>query len=298
MRVVSLVPAATEMAVALGAERELVAVTHDCDYPPSVRALPRVTRSTIPLGARSREIDTLVRRAGERGESTFHLDGAALREARPDLILGQTLCEVCAVTLDRVPRDLPHPPQVVPLDAVSLDGVLEDLRRVAAALGRAREGERLIASLRARLDRVRERVAGRPRPRIACLEWLDPLFNGGHWVPEQVEIAGGRDVLGARGAKSRQLEWPELVAARPEIVALMPCGFDRERAVEESRELQPRLRELGVLAYAVDGNAYFSRPGPRLVDGVELLASILHPEVFGPDPRARSLDRPGAESGA
>ncbi len=289
MRVVSLVPAATEIASALGAQGELVGVTHDCDFPPAVRALPRITRSTIPAGAHSREIDALVRRAGERGESTFHLDGGALRDARPDVILGQTLCAVCAVTLDQVPRELERPPRVVALDAASLEGVLEDVRRVAEALGRAREGEAVVADLRTRLDRVAERVAGRARPRVACLEWLDPLYNGGHWVPQQVEIAGGLDVLGARGARSRELAWEELVWSEPTVVVLMPCGFDAERAVEESRDLLPRLRDLDALVYAVDGNAYFSRPGPRLVDGVELLAAILHPEVFGPDPRARSL---------
>src|SRR2546426_627088 len=203
MRIVSLVPAATEMAAALGAGTELVAVTHDCDYPASVRALPRITRSTIPVGARSRDIDTLVRSAGERGESTFHLDAAALRDAQPDVILGQTLCEVCAVTLDQVPRDLPHPPEVVPLDASSLEGVFEDIRHVAAALGRPREGERLVADLGARLARVHARVSARPRPRVACLEWLDPLFNGGHRVSRQGQIAGGRGVRAP--ARSRPL---------------------------------------------------------------------------------------------
>lgn len=283
MRVVSLVPAATEIACALGAEAELVAVTHDCDYPPSVRALPRVTRSTIPLGVGSREIDHLVREAGERGESTFHLDAAALREAGPELVLGQSLCRVCAVTLDQLRLG---EAQVVPLDATSLEGVFDDVGRVARALRREERGERLVMSLRARLARVRERVAGRREPRVACLEWLDPLFNGGHWVPEQVAIAGGEDVLGAPGQRSREIAWDELVAAKPDVVVLMPCGFDARRALEESRRLGSRLRDLGARAHAVDGNAYFSRPGPRLIDGVELLAAIFHPEVYAPDARA------------
>jgi iron complex transport system substrate-binding protein len=279
VRVVSLVPAATEMVWALGATDQLVAVTHDDDFPPAVLALPRVTRSTIPTGATAREIDTDVREAGARGESTFHLDERALRDAQPDVILGQTLCAVCAVTLDLIPASLEHEPLVVPLDASSIDGMLEDIRRVAVALGREDEAERVVAGLRARLTWVAERVGGRPRPRVACLEWLDPLFNAGHWVPEQVRIAGGEDVLGAAGARSREITWDDVLAARPEIVIAMPCGWDAERAAREAEALGDFA---GARAFGVDGAAYFSRPGPRLVDGAELLASILHPGLVAP----------------
>jgi iron complex transport system substrate-binding protein len=279
VRVVSLVPAATELVWALGAVDELVAVTHDDDFPPAAASLPRVTRSTIPARASAREIDTHVREAGARGESTFHLDERALREARPDVILGQTLCAVCAVTLDRVPASLEREPVIVPLDASSIDGMLADLRRVAGALGREAEGERVLGGLRARLGSVAERVAGRPRPRVACLEWLDPLFNAGHWVPEQVRIAGGEDVLGTAGARSREINWKDVVAARPEIVIAMPCGWDAERAAREAEALGDLA---GARAFGVDGAAYFSRPGPRLVDGAELLASILHPGLVAP----------------
>ena len=274
MRVVSLVPAATEMVYALGAVDQLVAVTHDDDFPPAVRSLPRVTRSTIPVHASAREIDTLVREAGVRGESTFHLDERALRDARPDLILGQTLCAVCAVTLDQIPAELDHALAVVPLDAASLEGMLEDVRRVGAALRRERDAERLIGELRRRLQVVADRVTGLRRPRVACLEWLDPPFNAGHWVPEQVRIAGGEDVLGEPGERSREIAWTDVRAARPEIVIAMPCGWDAERAADEAAAmtLLGDARTIGV-----DGAAYFSRPGPRLVDGVELLASILHP---------------------
>jgi len=279
MRVVSLVPAATEIACALGAIDDLVAVTHDCDYPPDVGSLPRVTRATIPAGATSRQIDTLVREAAQRGESTFHLDAGALRAAAPDVILGQTLCDVCAVTLDRIPRELPHEPLVVPLEAASLEGMLDDVRRVGGALGRAAAARELVAALRARLDAVGAAVTGRARPRVACIEWIEPPFNGGHWVPEQVHIAGGVDVLGAPGERSRVVEWDEVRTARPDVVVVMPCGWDVRRASREAG-LMP---ELGVRVVVVDGNAYFSRPGPRLVDGVALLASILHPgTVPGP----------------
>lgn len=279
MRVVSLVPAATEIVHALGAADLLVAVTHDDDYPPAVRTLRRVTRSTIPEGASAREIDTLVRDAGARGESTFHLDEQALQDARPDLILGQTLCAVCAVTLDRIPRALERGPAVVPLEASSLAGMFEDVRRVGAALGRADEAERLVRDLAQRLRAIAGLVADRPRPRVACLEWLDPPFNAGHWVPEQVRIAGGIDVLGEPGARSREIAWDDVRNARPEIVITMPCGWDAERAAREAESL-PDLG--GARVFGVDGAAYFSRPGPRLVDGAQLLASVLHPDRVTP----------------
>jgi iron complex transport system substrate-binding protein len=278
MRVVSLVPAATEIVWALGATDQLVAVTHDDDFPTAVLSLPRVTRSTIPVGATAREIDTNVREAGARGVSTFHLDEQALRDARPDLILGQTLCAVCAVTLDKVPATLERQPDVVPLGASRIEGMFDDIRLVAAAMRRETDGDRLIDALRSRLAAVESQVAGLGRPRVACLEWLDPLFNGGHWVPEQVRIAGGEDVLGTAGARSREIRRDEVIAARPEIVIAMPCGWDAPRAAREADGLGPigAARIIGV-----DGAAYFSRPGPRLVDGVELLGSIFHPDAVG-----------------
>ena len=275
MRLVSLVPAATEIACAIGALADLVAVTHDCDFPASVRSLPRVTSATIPVGATSRQIDALVRAAASRNESTFHLDAGALRDAAPDVILGQTLCAVCAVTLDQVPRSLPREPRIVPLEAATLEGMYNDIARVGNAIGRGGQAQRLITSLRERVNAVREAVVGRARPRVACIEWVDPPFNGGHWVPEQVALAGGVDVLGEPGARSRELGWDEVRAARPDIVVVMPCGWDARRAEQEACAI-PDLRARVV---AVDGNAYFSRPGPRLIDGIELLGSLLHPEA-------------------
>lgn len=285
VRVVSLVPAATEMVWALGAVELLVAVTHDDDFPPALDGMPRVTRSTIPAGATAREIDMHVREAGARGESTFHLDEHALRDARPDVILGQTLCAVCAVTLDSIPATL-RAPVVVPLGASTIEGMFEDLQRVAVALGRENEGEMVVTNLRSRLESVAARIAGRRRPRVACLEWLDPLFNAGHWVPEQVRIAGGEDVLGTAGARSREVTWDEVVAGRPEVVIAMPCGWDAERAAREAEALGEIA---GARVVGVDGAAYFSRPGPRLVDGVELLASILHPERVAPPDGATAI---------
>ena len=297
MRIVSLVPAATEIACALGAADELVAVTHDCDHPARVRDLPRITRSTIAPGSDSAQIDAQVRSAAAAGESTFHLDQAALQAARADVLLGQTLCAVCAVTLDQLPATTAGGPAVVPLDGESIEGILNDIGRVANALGRPAAGTALVAELRSRLDRVARSVAGLPRPSVVCLEWLAPLFNGGHWVPEQVAWAGGIDLLGAAGARSREVGWPELLMAQPEVLLVMPCGFDAARAVRESETLVQRaewraLRAVAAgRAYALDGNAYFSRPGPRVVDGVELLASLLHPGSVPAPPGAtvRSL---------
>jgi iron complex transport system substrate-binding protein len=276
MRIVSLVPAATEIVWALGATDQLVAVTHDDDFPSAVLALPRVTRSTIPSGATAREIDTHVREAGARGESTFHLDEQALRDTRPDVILGQTLCAVCAVTLDRIPAKLDREARVVSLEASSIDGMFEDIRRVGAAIRRERDADRIVDELRSRLATIETRVSRLARPRVACLEWLDPLFNGGHWVPEQVRSAGGLDVLGTAGARSREIAMNDVIAARPDIVIAMPCGWDAARAAREAESLDPIV---GARIIGVDGAAYFSRPGPRLVDGVELLASIFHPDA-------------------
>lgn len=287
-RIASLVPAGTEIAWALGLESQLVAVTHDCDFPPAVRALPRLTSSTIPPGSSSREIDRLVRSAGEHGESTFHIDAGALRAARPDVILGQTICRVCAVTLDQLPADLGAAPVTVPLEGTSIEGVLDDIRRVAAALGLEQRAEEVVARLRKRIAAVEESVAGRPRPRVACLEWLDPIFPGGHWVPEQVRIAGGVDALWEAGAPSIDVPWERVVDSAPDVLVLMPCGFGTARALADAELIvgRPGFADLPAArsgrVFATDGSAYFSRPGPRLVDGIEILAALLHPDLFPP----------------
>ncbi len=295
MRIASLVPAATEIACALGATGELVAVTHDCDHPAAVRTLPRLTRSTIAPGSRSAAIDAQVRRAAASGEGTFHLDPDTLREARPDVLLGQTLCDVCAVTLSQLPSALESAPEVVPLDASTIEGIFADIERVADALARHDDGRRLVASLRARLARVEERVAGRAPPRVVCLEWIEPPFNAGHWVPEQVRLAGGLDALGTAGARSREVSWSEIAEAAPDVLFVMPCGFDALRASDEAADLKrrPEWPTLPAVragrAYALDGNAYFSRPGPRVVDGAELLASLMHPGMVAPPEGARVI---------
>jgi iron complex transport system substrate-binding protein len=295
MRVVSLVPAATEIAAAIGALDDLVAVTHDCDHPPSVRGLPRVTRSTIPAGSDSATIDAAVREAADRGESTFHLDGHALRVSAPDVVLGQTLCRVCAVTLEQASSEWHRSGDVVPLEASSIEGILDDIIRVADALQRPRAGASLVAELRSRLRGIEAAVAGSPRSRVACLEWLAPPFNAGHWVPEQVRSAGAEDVLGAAGARSRVVSWAELSAGAPDWIFIMLCGLDAERAAREARALLgsaewdslPAVKSRRV--YALDGNAYFSRPGPRVIDGTQLLASIVHPDRVQAPPGAAAI---------
>jgi iron complex transport system substrate-binding protein len=295
VRIASLVPAATEIACALGAGDELVAVTHDCDHPPSVRALPRLTRSTIAPGSDSAAIDRAVREAADRGESTFHLDAAALAAARPDVLLGQTLCAVCAVTVAQLPATLDPAPAVVPLDGHTLAGILDDIARVGEAIGRAEAAAALVTGLRARMEHVAARVAGRPRPTVVCLEWLAPLFNAGQWVPEQVALAGGDELLGRTAVPSIDVPWEALVAADPEVLVLLPCGFDAERALAEVPLLAERPEWAGLRAvrsgraHVVDGNAYFSRPGPRVVDGIELLASLFHPGLVAPPADARVL---------
>jgi iron complex transport system substrate-binding protein len=304
VRIVSLVPAGTEIAFALGAGGDVVAVTHDCDFPPAARKLPRVTRSAIAPGSDSVAIDAQVREAAERGESTFHLDAAALAAARPDVLLGQTLCAVCAVTVAQVPATIRPAPTVVPLDGDSVEGIFADIDRAGVALGRRDAAARLVADLRTRIAHVEWLVAGSPRPRVACLEWLAPLFNAGHWVPEQVAFAGGNDVLGEPGARSHELTLADVAAADPDIIVLMPCGFDAERAVAESRALVADPAWDGLHAvrdgrvFAVDGNAYFSRPGPRVADGIELLASLFHPDRTSAPKGARATVVTSGSNGA
>ena len=286
MRIASLVPSATEALFALGLGDSVVAVTHECDHPPAARRLPQLTRSVIPHGLEPAEIDARVREVTARGESLYRLDEERLAELEPDLIVTQALCAVCAVSFDDVralAARLPGRPAVISLDPVSLDEVLGDLVRLAQATGDRARGEELRDGLQARLDLARERVAGRPRPRVAALEWLDPPYAGGHWVPEMVALAGGEEIIGAAREKSRVVSWRELEAERPQVVVVMPCGLYVEEAAAQAREFGEPLRALGAeRVVAVDAASCFSRPGPRLVDGVELLAHILHPDAVEP----------------
>jgi iron complex transport system substrate-binding protein len=282
MRIASLVPSATEALFALGLGDRVVAVTHECDHPPAASELPRLTSSVIPPGLPAAEIDARVREVTERGEALYGLDERVLAELRPDLIVTQALCAVCAVSYDdvrAVAERIPSNPQVLSLDPETLDEVLGDLVTLADAVGEPRRGETLRDALDFRLEEVKAAVAGLATPRVAAVEWLEPPYVGGHWVPEMVRIAGGTDVLGEAGRKSRVVGWDQIEAARPEVVLVMPCGMYADEAAEQARLNRDRLSGLGApRVVAVDAASSFSRPGPRLVDGVELLAHILHPD--------------------
>jgi iron complex transport system substrate-binding protein len=281
------------MLFALGVGDDVVAVTHECDYPEGVEQLPHLTRSVIPSDLSAADIDAAVRERTGRGEALYELDDELLAELEVELIVTQAVCEVCAVSFDdvrAVAERLPTQPQVISLDPSTLGEVLADIPRLAEAAGVREAGAALAEEAAERIEEVELQIAGDPRPRVAALEWLDPLYVGGHWVPQMIELAGGDDVLGLPGEKSRTIEWAELEATAPEIVISMPCGLYAEEAAAETMRHRERLAALGARVVAVDAAAYFSRPGPRLVDGVELLGHILHPDAFDAPPTRRSIE--------
>jgi iron complex transport system substrate-binding protein len=282
MRIASLVPSATEALFALGVGDRVVAVTHECDFPAAARGLPRLTRSVLPAGLGAGEIDDRVRELTGRGEALYELDEPALAALAPDLVVTQALCAVCAVSYDdvrAVAARLPSHPEVLSLDPESLDEVLDDMVRLAEAVGEPLRGWSLRAELAARIDAVREAVAASPRVRVTALEWLDPPYAGGHWVPDMVSAAGGDDVLGQPGRRSRTVSWEEAAEARPEVVVVMPCGLYADEAAAQALDVREHLDALRAeRVVAVDAASSFSRPGPRLADGVELLGHLLHPD--------------------
>jgi len=288
MRIVSLLPSATEIICALGLKDQLVGVSHECDFPAYVEKLPKVTRTLIPANVSSGEIDRLVRQRLQTERALYTLDLPVLQELRPDLIVTQALCDVCAVAEDEVRAAacmLPGGPRVINLEPHTLSEVLASIRQVATAAGVGRSAEETIAGLTARVEAVAARTARlQRRPRVALLEWLDPPFSCGHWSPELVRLAGGDDELGQVGRPSRTLRWDEVQACQPEVVFIACCGFSVERTLRDLPPLWslPAWRELPAVrsgrVFAVDGSQYFSRPGPRLVDSLEILAHTLHPE--------------------
>ena len=293
MRIASLVPSATEMLFALGLGDRVAAVTHECDHPPAAEQLPHLTRSMIPEGLEAAEIDSAVRERTSRGEALYALDEETLAAADVYLIVTQAVCAICAVSFDdvrAVAERLPRKPEVLSLDPTTLGEVLADVPRLAEAAGVPEAGERLAEEAAERLAAVERAVEGARRPRVAALEWLDPVYIGGHWVPQMIELAGGEDLLGLPGEKSRTAEWSEVEAVAPEVVVSMPCGYYAEQAAVETMRWRKRLGLLGARVFAVDAAAYFSRPGPRLVDGVELLGHLLHPELVPAPPTRRSIE--------
>jgi len=305
MRIVSLLPSATEIICTLGLEEQLVGVTHECDYPPFVRDRPKVTRTLIPTEASSAEIDRLVRQELQRGAALYALDLPVLEALRPDVIVTQALCDVCAVAEDEVRAAacmLPGRPQVVNLEPQTLSEVLAAIRQVGSALGLEQRAQEVIDGLSSRIAAVVTRTASlEHRPRVALLEWLDPPFSCGHWNPELVRLAGGDEGLGHEGRPSRTLRWDEVLAWQPEVVFIACCGFSVERTLCEWPALQlvPGWQDVPAVRsgrmYITDGSHYFSRPGPRLVDSLKMLAHTLHPEVH---PLPRGLPCPVRVNGS
>lgn len=287
MRICSLLPGATEIAYLLGLGDQIVGVTHECDYPPDAKYKPVVVRSAIdPNRMSSQEIDSKVAELLQAGKGLYTIDDKIFLEASPDVILTQGLCDVCALDHDEVVKAaqrLPRMPEIISLNPHSLAEILDDIVRVGGATERESIATTLVHALRERIDQV---SASEPkyRPRVVCLEWFEPLYVAGHWVPEMVALAGGFDVLGRKGEPSHKVAWHSVLDANPDIILLMPCGFDVRRTVKESTPLRsldgwndlPAVKAGNV--YALNGNAYFSRPGPRLVNGLEILARIIHPE--------------------
>lgn len=296
MRIVSLLPSATEILFELGLGESVVGVTFECDFPEEARTRPIVSTTTMPEGLTPGEIDAEVRARMAAGEDLYKLDEGALRDLDADLVVTQDLCAVCAVDLTEVDAALAHlgcRAEVLTLDPMRLDQVLDTIGLVGAATGRAAEAEALHEALRRRLDALADVVAERARPRVAVLEWPDPPFSSGHWVPDLVTAAGGTPVLGEAGARSRSITWPEVAAAEPEVVLLAPCGYRLEGAADLARDLTGRGHlPADVPVWAVDADAAWVRPGPRLVDGAEALAAILHPDLLPLDPTAAVCVRP------
>jgi len=286
MKIASLVPSATEMLFALGLGGDVVGVTHECDFPAAAAGLPHLTATVLPEGLGAGEIDAAVKEVVGEGRALYTLDEERLAELEPDLIVTQAVCEVCAVSYDdvvAVAARLPGRPQVLQQDPSTLDEVLEDVTRLGAAAGIEPQAAAVRHELEDRLEAVRAAIAGETRSRALALEWLDPPFLGGHWIPEMIALAGGVDVIGRPGQKSPQVEWEELSGLDPEVVVAMPCGWYLDDSRAQALEHSERLDALGAgRIFAVDAASTFSRPGPRLVDGVELLAHLFHPERVQP----------------
>jgi iron complex transport system substrate-binding protein len=288
MRIVSLIASATEVVAALGLEDQLVGRSHECDYPESVRRLPVCTSPKFAVSGSSADIDRRVKETLQAETSVYAVDAKLLDELRPDVIVTQAQCEVCAVSLRDVEAavaGMRGRPKIVSLNPNSLADVWSDVRAVAAAVGVRDRGESLIAGWQGRMRAVSERVRGRPRPAVACIEWVDPLMAAGNWVPELVELAGGINLFGEAGKHSPWMTWDDLVRRDPEVIVVMPCGFDLPRTKAELPALteRPGWESLKAVrtgrVWAADGNAYFNRPGPRLVEALELLAEAFHPDV-------------------
>jgi iron complex transport system substrate-binding protein len=318
-RIVSFLPSATEIACALGLADSLVGITHECDYPPDVKNKPVVVRNVLPIERMSQsEIDRAVAERMRQGQSLYQIDEELLRKLAPDLIMTQDLCQVCAPSgneVSQVLKALPDAPQILWLTPQSLDEIFANVRELGAATDREKEADALVKDCKSRLEALAQRVnavAERPpvnavaecppvsavagRPRVFCMEWLDPVYASGHWVPELVKLAGGVDELGHERGESVRVSWEQLTEWAPEVLVIMPCGFNLEQTMKQiwsvfgRQNSEPARRFFDLPAaqngrvYAVDANSYFARPGPRVVEGAELLARLIHPELFAGEP--------------
>lgn len=293
-RIVSFLPSATEIASALGLGDSLVGITHECDYPPEVKSKPVVVRNVLPIETMTQsEIDCAVAERMRAGLSLYQIDEQLLRELSPDLIMTQNLCQVCAPSgneVAQVLRALPKAPEILWLTPQSLSEIFDNVRDLGAATGKEIEASRLIDSCLQRLDELKQITAqAATTPRVFCMEWLDPVYASGHWVPELVKIAGGVDQLGKEKGESVRVSWHEIVEYAPEVLVIMPCGFNLPQTMDQIRSVfsdnpsspffeLPAVRDERV--FAVDANSFFARPGPRVVEGAELLARLIHPELF------------------
>jgi iron complex transport system substrate-binding protein len=306
-RIVSFLPSATEIACALGLADAIVGITHECDYPPEIKSKPVVVRNVLPIETMSQgEIDRAVAERMREGLSLYQIDEELLRKLAPDLILTQNLCQVCAPSgneVSQVLKALPHAPQILWLTPQSLSEIFDNVRDLGAATGRATEAAALVSDCELRLARLDERIRfssassrpNGPTPRVFCMEWLDPVYASGHWVPELVKLAGGVDELGRERGESVRVSWDEIAAYAPEVLVIMPCGFNLQQTMKQiwsvfgaqRSDAARRFFELPAVqngrVYAVDANSYFARPGPRVVEGAELLARLIHPEAFAGD---------------
>jgi iron complex transport system substrate-binding protein len=286
-RIVSLLPSCTEIVCALGCAGQLVGRSHECDFPPEIQSLPVCTSARLDSDASGAEIDRQVKSLVERALSIYEVNAARIEELRPDLILTQDQCEVCAVSVADVRKALPNTPEILSVSPRRLADIWKDIQTIADAVGAGEEGRACLVQLKDRVvDVIQKTCMIKKRPAVACVEWLDPLMAAGNWVPEMVDLAGGRDLLGAAGKHSEWLDWKKFAQSDPDVIVLMPCGFDLERTRKESSSLteHPGWRDLQAVksknVFITDGNHYFNRPGPRIVESIEILAEILHPKLF------------------
>lgn len=308
-RIVSFLPSATEIACALGLSDSLLGITHECDYPPEIRSKPVVVRNVLPIETMSQgEIDRAVAERMRAGLSLYQIDEQLLREIAPDLILTQDLCQVCAPSgneVTQVLQSLPKTPQILWMTPRNVEEIFDNVRDLGVATGRTDQAEELVNECKRRIEALSRRTATiESWPRVFCMEWLDPVYASGHWVPELVAMAGGVDEIGRQGGESVRVSWDDIGAWAPEVLVIMPCGFNLQQTMKQiwsvfgpygSRAGDSYFFDLPAVrngrVYAVDANSYFARPGPRVVEGAELLAQLIHPDLFDTDNFARSYQR-------